>query len=73
MVSAHDFEVNGIYYVKNSDGNTVSVSYKGTSSNQYSYEYYGCVIHVKDESVAQTIRDCTDFNPNVKIVIDMNK
>ena len=33
----------------------------------------GCVIHVKDESVAQTIRDCTDFNPNVKIVIDMNK
>ena len=34
---AHDFEVNGIYYVKNSDGNSVSVSYKGISYKSAAY------------------------------------
>ena len=34
---AHDFEVNGIYYVKNSDGNSVRVSYKGTSNSSAAY------------------------------------
>ena len=29
----------------------------------------GCIIHVKDESVAQTIRECADFNLNVKIIV----
>lgn len=29
-----------------------------------------CIIHVKDESVAQTIRDCDDFNKNAKIIDD---
>ena len=28
-----------------------------------------CIIHVKDESVAQTLRECTDFNPKVKVII----
>lgn len=39
---AHDFEVDGIYYVitsSSSDSPTVSVSYKGTSYNSYSNEY----------------------------------
>ena len=43
MALAHDFEVGGIYYKKNSDGTSVSVSYKGTSYNQYSDEYSGSV------------------------------
>lgn len=29
-----------------------------------------CIIHVKDESVAQTIRECDDFNKNAKIITD---
>ena len=41
--SAHDFEVDGIYYVKNSSGTSVSVSYKGTSYSEYSGEYSGSV------------------------------
>ena len=30
----------------------------------------GCIIHVKDENVAQTLRECADFNPNVKIIVE---
>ena len=43
---AHDFEVDGIYYVitsSSSDSPTVSVSYKGTSYTSYSNEYTGNV------------------------------
>ena len=40
---AHDFEVGGIYYKKNSDGNTVSVFYKGIWYDVYSNEYSGSV------------------------------
>ena len=40
--SAHDFEVNGIYYNKNEDGTTVSVTYKGNSGSSYD-EYSGKV------------------------------
>ena len=40
---AHDFEVDGIYYVINTDGTSVSVSYKGTSYDEYSDEYSGHV------------------------------
>ena len=39
--SAHDFEVNGIYYLIN--GSEATVTYKGTSSSQYSNEYSGSV------------------------------
>ena len=38
-VFAYDFEVDGIYYNKNSDGTSVSVTYKS-----YSYSYWGDVI-----------------------------
>ena len=41
--SAHDFEVDGIYYKKNSDGTSVSVTYKGSSYNSYDNEYSGAV------------------------------
>lgn len=39
---AYDFEVDGIYYLKN--GNEATVTYRGASSNQYSDEYTGEVI-----------------------------
>ncbi|MGN0207627.1 MAG: hypothetical protein ACI4BC_10310, partial [Muribaculaceae bacterium] len=41
--TAHDFEVDGIYYNKNDDG-TVSVTYKGSAYNEYADEYTGDVV-----------------------------
>ena len=41
--SAHDFVVDGIYYNINSDGTSVSVTYKGSSSVDYDNEYSGAV------------------------------
>ncbi|MGM9843357.1 MAG: leucine-rich repeat domain-containing protein [Muribaculaceae bacterium] len=41
---AHDFEVDGIYYNKNSDGVSVSVTYYGSSSFENYDEYCGHVI-----------------------------
>ena len=40
---AHDFEVNGIYYNINSDGTSVSVTFKGSSYDSYANEYSGAV------------------------------
>ncbi len=39
--NAHDFMVNGVYY--NINGNEVTVTYRGTYSSQYLYEYSGNV------------------------------
>ena len=39
----HDFEVDGIYYKYNGDG-TVSVTYKGSSYDEYADEYTGDVV-----------------------------
>ena len=39
--SAHDFEVNGIYYNIHSDGTSVGVTYKGES--RYTNDYSGAV------------------------------
>ena len=41
--SAHDLEVDGIYYYKNVDG-TVSVTYKGSFFGDYANEYTGDVV-----------------------------
>ena len=41
--SAHDFEVDGIYYNKNGDG-TVSVTYKGSYYDSYADRYTGDVV-----------------------------
>ena len=41
---AHDFEVNGIYYNKNADGTSVTVTYRGDSYYAYSDEYSGNVV-----------------------------
>ena len=44
FVSAHAFEVDGIYYkVTNSTNKTVAVTYKGDNSNSYAEEYNGTV------------------------------
>ena len=42
VASAHDFEVDGIYY--NVSGDEVTVTCKGSSFNEYSYEYSGDVV-----------------------------
>ena len=41
--SAHDFEVDGIYYNIKSDGTSVSVTFEGSSYYDYSNEYFGAV------------------------------
>ena len=41
--TAHDFEVDGIYYNINSDGTSVSVTYKGSYYYSYDNEYSGAV------------------------------
>ena len=41
--SAHDFEVNGIFYDKDDWNNTASVTYKGNSWDAYANEYSGAV------------------------------
>ena len=73
VATAHDFEVGGIYYnITDATNKTVSVTYKGTSYDQYSNEYTGSV--VIPESVAyndntysvtkiegRTFSDCSDL------------
>ncbi len=43
-VFAHDFEVDGIYYNKNADGTSVTVTYRGNAYEEYSNEYSGNVV-----------------------------
>ena len=50
-VSAHDFEVNGIYYnITSKADETVEVTYKGNSVHDYKQEYYGSI------TIPQTVR-----------------
>ena len=41
--SAHDFEVDGIFYYINNDNTTVSVTFKGQDYNSYNNVYSGSV------------------------------
>ena len=41
---AHDFEVDGIYYNKNADETSVTVTYRGNSYYEYYDEYSGNVV-----------------------------
>ena len=44
-VTAHNFEVGGIYYnILSSANKTVAVTFKGTYHSEYSNEYTGCVV-----------------------------
>ena len=56
--SAHDFEVDGIYYNDNCDG-TVSVTYKGSSYNEYTNEYTGDVIIPSSVTYSRTTYSVT--------------
>ena len=45
VVSAHDFEVGGIYYnITDATNNTVEVTYRGNGYNSYTNEYTGSVV-----------------------------
>lgn len=44
LASAHDFEVDGIFYKINRTDNTAYVTYKGNSYSEYSGEYSGNVV-----------------------------
>ena len=41
---AHDFEVDGIYYNKNADATSVTVTFRGNSYNAHYDEYSGNVV-----------------------------
>lgn len=43
-IFAYDFKVDGIYYNKNADGTSVTVTYRGDSYYAYSDEYSGNVV-----------------------------
>ena len=43
-VFAHNFKVDGIYYNKNADGTSVTVTYRGDWYGDYSDEYSGNVV-----------------------------
>ncbi len=58
---AHDFEVGGIYYNKNSDGVSVSVTYRGRYSDSYSNEYSGAVVIPKSVTRAGTTYSVTSI------------
>ncbi|MBR5030706.1 MAG: leucine-rich repeat protein [Muribaculaceae bacterium] len=81
--TAHDFEVNGIYYLIN--GTEATVSYQGTSYYQYSNEYSGTVTipaTVTYDGITYSVtainnsafRDCSGLTsvniPNSVITID---
>ena len=45
VATAHEFEVNGIFYnITDETNKTVEVTYKGNSYNEYSKEYTGSVV-----------------------------
>ena len=54
-VSAHDLEVDGIYYnITSAEDKTIEVTYRGSSYNEYSEEYSGSV----------TIPETVTYNDN---------
>lgn len=70
-VSAHDFEVDGIYYLIN--GSEATVTYKGSDPNEYENEYSGRVIIPAEVTYNDTtynvtsigesaFRDCLEIN-----------
>ncbi len=59
-VTAHDFEVDGIYY--NINGNEATVTYRGTYFSQYSNEYTGNVTIPSNVSYNSTTYRVTSIN-----------
>ena len=60
MVSAHDFEVDGIYY-NYLDGNEVEVTYRGLYSNSYHDEYLDSITLFETVTFNDTIYNVTSI------------
>ena len=60
--SAHDFAVNGIYYLKN--GTNATVTYRGTSPNEYFSEYSGNVVIPTTVTYSGTTYSVTSIGDN---------
>ncbi len=60
LATAHKFEVDGIYY--NIDGTTATVTYRGTSYDQYSDEYSGDVTIPETVTYNGTTYSVTSIN-----------
>lgn len=65
--TAHDFEVDGIYYNYNGDGISVSVTYKGDTYDAYTNEYSGLVtipttVSFSDKTYSVTSISTSAFN-----------
>ena len=61
---AHDFVVNGIYYERNRDGASATVTYKGASYDMYDDEYFGDVTipsRVTYSGKSYTVRSISDY------------
>lgn len=64
VATAHDFVVNGIYYERNRDGASVTVTYKGASYDMYDDEYFGDVTipsRVTYSGKSYTVRSISDY------------
>lgn len=64
IATAHDFVVNGIYYERNRDGASVTVTYKGASYDMYDDEYFGDVTipsRVTYSGKSYTVRSIIDY------------
>lgn len=62
-IYAHDFEVNGIYYKKLSDGNSVAVTYRYSTPMEINGEYSGLVnipSKVSYEGVEYTVKEIAE-------------
>lgn len=64
VATAHDFVVNGIYYERNRDSTSVTVTYKGESYDMYDDEYFGDVTipsRVTYSGKSYTVRSIIDY------------
>ena len=60
--TAHDFEVDGIYYdITDATNKTVAITYKGTFDSQYSNEYTGTVVIPKSVTYNGTTYSVTSI------------
>ena len=56
VATAHDFEVDGIYYnILSPEDKTVMVTFKGTSYSEYSNEYSGSVVIPETVTMSETV------------------
>ena len=65
VATAHDFEVDGIYYnITDATNKTVAVTYRGSSYSAYSNEYAGSVVIPETVTMFKTFDTWTSTNKN---------